>query len=125
VVSPVAQFLVYAGVMAAALGCFLAAFATRKDTPVHKRWGIAGVSIDLGGTAVVLFVYRVLGWTAPPNDPDLVRWHRGFAYAATALVVLVGVSGWRRWPLHTRLWPAFLPVYAVTYALALLAYWPF
>jgi hypothetical protein len=125
VVPPGLQFAVYAGVMGAALACFGVAFAVRKRTAVHKRWGVAGVAIDLGGTVVVLFVYRVLGWTAPPHDPGLVPWHRGFAYAATAFVVLVGVSGWRRWPVHTRLWPVFLPLYTVTYALALAAYWPY
>jgi hypothetical protein len=111
-------------VMGAAFGCFLAAFATRKRTPVHRRWGITWVAIDLAGTAVVLVAYRGFGWVIERSDPTVVFWHRAFAYVATAMVLLVAVSGWRRWKIHTRLWPVFLPLYAVTYVLALWGYWP-
>ena len=117
-------FATYLTVMGAAYACFLRAFAVRKRTPVHKRWGLTGVALDMAGTAVVLVVHRGLGWSLPHRDEALVLWHRGFAYATTAMVLLIAVTGWRRMPLHTRLWPVFLPLYGVTLALAILAYWP-
>ena len=124
-VPPAFLFLVYMAVMGAALACFGRAFRVRKTTPVHRRWGIAGVALDLAGTLVVLVLHRVLGWTLPARDVDVVRWHRGFAYVATALVLAVAVTGWRRARVHHKIAPALLPVYAVTLALALVAYWPF
>ena len=121
--SPV-LFLIYMTVMGAALLCFWRAFFTRRFTPIHKRWGITGVCLDLGGTAAVLLASRVLGWTVVERSHEVVLWHRRFAYAASVMVVLVGLSGWLRWRIHTRLWPFFLPVYTTTYVLALCGYWP-
>jgi hypothetical protein len=118
-------FVVYMGVMGAALACFLGAFATRRRTPVHRRWGILGVALDLAGTVVVLVLHRGLGWSLPARDPTVVLWHRGFAYVATALVLAVAVTGWRRAKVHPRIGPVLVPVYAVTLALALVGYWPF
>jgi hypothetical protein len=117
-------FVAYGLVMTAALGCFAKALATRKNTPVHRRWGISGISIDLGGTFLVWVAYRFFGWTVVPRDPALVSWHRGVAYFATTAALLVGISGWRRWRIHPRLWPVFLPLFLVAYVLAGLAYWP-
>ena len=93
-------FATYLAVMGAAYGCFLRAFATRKNTPVHKRWGLTGVGLDMAGTAVVLVVHRGFGWSLPHRDEALVLWHRGFAYATTAMVLLIAFTGWRRMPLH-------------------------
>jgi hypothetical protein len=112
-------------VMGAALACFARAFLTRKTTPVHRRWGILGVGLDLAGTVVVLVLHRGLGWSLPARDPDVVRWHRGFAYVATALVLAVAVTGWRRARVHPKIGPVLVPVYAVTLGLALGGYWPF
>ena len=42
----------------------------------------------------------------------------------TALVFAVLFTGWRRAPVHHRLGPLLLPLYAITYALALASYWP-
>ena len=119
-----ALFVVYMTVMGAALGCFWRAFFVRRFTPIHKRWGITGVALDLGGTAAVLVAGKILGWHVDERSHEIVLWHRGFAYAASAMVVLVGLSGWFRWRIHTRLWPVFLPLYTTTYALALCGYWP-
>jgi hypothetical protein len=118
-------YLVFLAVMGAALGCFLRAFAMRKTTPIHKRWGVTGVLLDLFGTAVVLVLHRGFGWSMAPRDRTLVLWHRGFAYVASAMVLFVAFTGWRRIPIHKRLWPVFLPLYATTLGLAIAAYWPF
>jgi hypothetical protein len=116
--------LVFLFVMGAALGCFWAAFLRRKTVRVHKRFGIAGAAIDILGTVAVIVTARVLDWHVPPHDETVARVHRAIAYVATALVLLVAATGIRRDPIHTRLWPVFLPVYTVTYALAVWAYAP-
>ncbi len=110
--------------MGAALACFWRAFATRKTTPVHKRWGVAGAAIDLAGTVVVIVVTRGLEWHVPARDDTVAAVHRGFAYVATALVLLVAGTGIAKAAVHKRLWVVFLPVYSATYALAAWAYAP-
>jgi hypothetical protein len=116
--------LVFLVVMGTALGCFWAAFLRRKTVRVHKRFGIAGAAIDLLGTVAVIVTARGFGWHVPPYDETVATVHRTIAYLATALVLLVAATGIRRDPIHTKLWPLFLPVYTVTYALAVWAYAP-
>ena len=116
--------VVFLVVMGAALVCFWAAFVRRKTLRVHKRLGIAGAGIDLLGTVAVVVTSRVLGWHVPAIEPDVARVHRVVAYVATALVLLVAITGSRRDPIHTKLWPLFLPVYTATYVLAVWAYAP-
>jgi hypothetical protein len=123
-VPPDVLAVVFLVVMAAALGCFWAAFAHRKRLRTHKRLGIAGVATDLAGTVAVVVSSRVLGWHVPAHDPAVAAAHRVLAYVATALVLVVAVTGAARVPVHTRLWPVFLPVYTATYALAFWAYAP-
>jgi hypothetical protein len=118
-------FPLYFLVMGAAYACFLRAFAVRKNTPRHVRWAVTGLVLDVAGTLVVLLVHRVLGVAAHVHDADVVRWHRGFAYVTTAMLLFVAWSGWRRRPVHVRMWPVFLPLYGVTLALAVVGYWPF
>ena len=121
---PTALAFTFLAVMGAALACFWRAFSTRKTTPVHKRWGIAGTAIDLAGTGVVIAVTRGLGWHVPARDDTVAAVHRGFAYVATALVLLVAGTGIAKAQVHKRLWIVFLPVYNATYALAAWAYAP-
>jgi hypothetical protein len=123
-VSPLFLSVVFLAVMGAALCLFWAAFLRRKTLRVHKRLGIAGTAVDLLGTLAVVLAVRVLGWDVPPYHPRVAVVHRAFAYVATALVLLVAVTGARRDPIHTRLWPVFLPVYTATYLLAVWAYAP-
>ena len=63
-------FFTYVVVMTAALWCFVQAFRTRFDTPVHKRWGITGCLLSLGGIAVVLVLHYALGWTVDQRFPE-------------------------------------------------------
>jgi hypothetical protein len=122
--APDALAVVFLAVMGAALACFWTAFARRRDLRVHKRWGVAGVVIDLVGTVAVFATTRGLGWSVPPRVLEASEWHRALAYVATALVLLQAVSGMRRWRIHRRLYVVFLPVYNVTYLLAVVAYAP-
>ena len=122
--SPTLLAWIFLAVMGGALACFARAFATRKDTPVHKRWGITGTAVDLVGTVAVLVTSRVLDWHVPANDETVALVHRTIAYVATALVFLVAGTGMARARIHTRLWVVFLPVYTVTYLLAIWAYAP-
>jgi hypothetical protein len=115
---------VFLTVMGTALVCFWAAFFTRKRTPVHKKWGIAGTCVDLLGTVAVFLCARVLDWKVPPRDPGIAAVHRAVAWAATALVLLVAATGMARARIHTKLWAVFLPVYNATYLLAVLGYAP-
>jgi hypothetical protein len=124
VVPPDVLAVVFLVVMGAALGCFWAAFAKRKTLRAHKRWGISGAVIDLAGTAAVFVTTKGLGWHVPSHVEPAAAWHRGLAYAATALVLLQAASGIGRWRIHTRLWVVFLPVYNATYLLAVVAYAP-
>ena len=114
----------YLVVMGASLVCFFRALALRHQTPRHRRWGIAGVALAIGGIVVVVVAYRVFGWVVDQRYPSVVDWHRRVAYAATALVVLVGVSGARRWPIHKQLYKVFLPLYVLALALAAVGYQP-
>jgi hypothetical protein len=123
-VSPTLLSVVFLAVMGAALACFWGAFLRRKTLRVHKRLGIAGAAIDLVGTLAVVLTARVLDWHVPPYHPRVAAVHRALAYVATALVLLVAATGVRRDPIHTRLWPLFLPVYTATYVLAFWAYAP-
>jgi hypothetical protein len=121
---PSVLYYCYLGVMTAAFGCFLQAFRSRRHTPTHKRWAITGVALSLGGIVVVLAGAYLVGWHVPSRFPGVVIWHRRLAYAATLLIVLLAVSGARRWPIHKRLYVIFLPLYAVVLALAAVGYRP-
>jgi drug/metabolite transporter (DMT)-like permease len=110
--------------MAAAVGCFLRAVALRATTPRHVRWALAGVGIDVLGTIVVLLTQRVLGWHVEPHFPDVALVHRAFAYLVTALLAVVAVSGATRRSWHGKVGAVFLPLYVVTYLLAVWAYAP-
>lgn len=117
-------YYVYGLVMLASLGCFLQAWRTRLVTPVHKRWGASGVGLALAGIVVVLVVTYAFEWRVDQRFPTVVRVHRALALAATAMMLFVGITGWRRMPIHTRLYVVFLPLYVATVATALLGYRP-
>ena len=117
-------YYTYGAVMVASLACFAQAYRTRLVTPVHKRWGTAGAALSLGGIVVVLIATYLLDWRVDQRLPDVVRVHRVLALGATALVLLIGISGWKRWPIHTRLYMPFFPLYVATVATALIGYTP-
>jgi heme A synthase len=121
---PDALALVFLAVMGTALCCFARAFSLRKTTPRHIRWAVAGLVLDVLGTVAVVVTTRGLGWHVPHRSEDVALVHRGFAYVASALLVVQAVTGARRHPVHHRLGPVFLVVYAITYALAVAAYAP-
>jgi hypothetical protein len=121
-----AAFLV---VMAGAVGCFVAAFAKRRDRRAHMRLAIAGAAIDVAGTVAVIVTARVFEQHVPARFPDVAAVHRAFAYAATTLLALQVATGIARSrgarPLAALHGPAsalFLPVYVATYVLALVGY---
>jgi hypothetical protein len=111
-------------VMGGAAGCFLRAFALRRETRRHVRWAVAGVVVDVVGTVVVVVTHRLLDWHVVPRFPAVAEVHRVVAYVASALVVLQAWSGATRRPWHRRLWPVFLPVYLGAWLLAFWAYAP-
>ena len=117
-------YYTYGLVMLASLACFGQAYRTRLDTPVHKRWGMTGMALSVGGIVVVLVLTYAFGWRVEQRYPDVVRVHRALALLATALVLFIGISGWRRWPIHTKLYLAFFPLYIATVATALAGYTP-
>ena len=121
---PTLLAVAFLAVMAVALGCFGLAWRHRRDTPRHLRFAVAGALVDVAGTLVVLVTHRGLGWQVPAHDATVALVHRACAYAVTALLVVQAVGGARRWPVHKRLGLPFLVLYAVTYALAVVAYAP-
>lgn len=118
------MYWTYCLVMVGAAACLVAAYRTRFDTPRHRRWGLAGVATALTGVVVVLVLTYALGWRVPQRFPEVVFWHRRLAMLATALLVLVAVSGARRWKIHPPLARALLPLYVVALILASIGYRP-
>ena len=123
--APTLLYPLYLGVMGAAAFCFVTAYRRRYVTSRHMRWALTGLALDLTGTVVVLVFYRVLGWSIPAAFPVVVFWHRRCAYVATALLLLVALSGWRRWRVHPTLGRILLPLYLVTLGLAIVGFWPY
>lgn len=121
---PALLYYAYLAVMAGGLFCFLQAWRHRFDTPRHKRWGLLGTGLSLGGIAVVLLGAYALGWRVAERWPEVVRFHRAAAYVGTALLILTAVTGALRLPLHKRLYLVFLPVYVIVLAAAILGYGP-
>ena len=118
-------FFAYLIVMGAAFWCFVQAYRTRFDTPVHKRWGLAGAVLSLSGIAVVLVLNYAMGWKVEQRFPDVVLWHRRFAYVATTLILLIAITGALRiLKIHTRLYVVFFPIYAIALLLAMIGYKP-
>ena len=85
---------------------------------------VLGAAIDVIGTLAVVFTQRVLAWHVPAAFPTVALIHRGFAYVATAMLVVQAVGGFRHWRMHPAFGLAFLGVYTVTYSLAVVAYGP-
>ena len=117
-------YFLYLVVMAAGLACFLQAYRMRLSTEVHKRWGITGTAISLGGIGVVLLATYLWGWRVEQRLPDVVLWHRRLALVSVTLLVLTAVTGMRRIPIHTRLYVVFLPVYIAALVTAAVGYRP-
>ncbi|MGE0190550.1 MAG: hypothetical protein AB7T63_00780 [Planctomycetota bacterium] len=117
-------FWTYLAVMFAAAVCFAQAYRVRKDTPRHKRFGIAGVLLALGGILVVLALTYVMGWRVPHRFTEVVLWHRRVAYVSTALLLLTAWSGMQRWPRHPLIARVSVAVYLVALALACVGYRP-
>jgi hypothetical protein len=121
-----ATFLV---VMASAAGCFVAAYARRRERRAHVRLALVGAAIDVAGTIVVVVTARGFDLHVPARFEGVALVHRGFAYGATGLLALQAATGfarsrgirpWAAW--HGPAAAVFLPVYLATYVLALVAY---
>lgn len=117
-------YFLYGGVMLAGLCCFLRAFQTRFDTPVHKRWGITGTAISLFGILVVVAGAWLWGWRVDERWPAVVRVHRAVALLALALLVLTATTGMMRHRIHPKLYKVFLPVYVIALITAAFGYKP-
>jgi ABC-type uncharacterized transport system permease subunit len=119
-------YFVYGAVMLLGLVCFVRAFQTRLDTPVHKRWGLRGAVIALAGIAVVVVATYLGGepWQVKERFPDVVLVHRAIALLAFALLLLTAFTGMRRHRLHPRLYVVFMPVYVLALVTAAIGYRP-
>ena len=117
-------YFFYGAVMTAGLVCFIRAYQTRLDTPVHRRWGLTGTAISLTGILVVLVNTYAWGWRLEERWPVVIKVHRGFALAAMALLLLTAITGLARHRIHPRLYVLFLPVYILALLTAALGYGP-
>ena len=120
--SPRVLSVVFLAVMGAAVAFFWAAAANRRHPRLHVRLALIGAAIDIVGTLAVFVTGRWLGWEIPPADAGLALVHRGFAYAATALLVVQATTGFLRLRAHPALGVLFLLVVTATYGLAIFAY---
>lgn len=117
-------YYTYGAVMLASVVCFIQAYRRRFVTPIHKRWAVTGMALTIGGIVVVLVVTYAFGWRVDHRYPVVVRIHRLLALGATALVLFIGYTGWRRSPIHKRLYVVFFPLYVATVLTALIGYRP-
>ena len=117
-------YFLYLAVMTAGLACFIQAWRHRLVTPVHKRWGITGTALSLGGIAVVLLGAEFLGWVVDQRLPWLVTIHRRIALASTALLILTAVTGAMKARIHKKLYVVFLPLYVAALVTAIVGYRP-
>lgn len=117
-------YFLYMAVMTAGLACFVQAWRHRRVTPVHKRWGITGTAISLGGIVVVLLGAEVFGWRVDARLPWLVTIHRQIALVSTALLILTAVTGAMRARIHKKLYVLFLPMYVAALVTAIIGYQP-
>jgi hypothetical protein len=110
--------------MVFALGCFVNAFRLRRrDLARHMFWGKTGAYTVFAGLVAVELVIRVLKWEMPVRSETALHWHIGVAsLAALLLVVLLATGLTRRRALHVRLYPVFLPAYALTVLLSFFAF---
>ena len=65
--------------------------------------GLSNGSV-IGGIVVVIVLTYTLDWRVDQRWPDVVRVHRALALGATALVLAIAVTGWKRWAIHTKLY---------------------
>ena len=80
--------------------------------------------LALGGIAVVLLATYLWGWRVHQRYPEVVLWHRRIALVATALLILVAYSGWKRWPRHPLIARCAVCVFVVALLLAAIGYRP-
>ena len=121
--SPILYFG-YGLVMLVAYGCFLKAYATRLDTPTHKRWGMAGTAISLTGIVVVVIGAYAWGWRPDERWHEMVVVHRAIALVSFLLLMLVAITGALRHKLHPKLYLVFLPAYTLALITAAIGYRP-
>jgi hypothetical protein len=114
----------YGAVMLVAYACFLKAYATRLDTPTHKRWGMAGTAISLTGILVVVVGAYAWGWRPDERWHEMVMVHRAIALVSFALLALTAVTGAKRHKLHPKLFRFFLPAYTLALITAAIGYQP-
>ena len=119
-----ALYYVYATVMIAALYCFVRAWQTRFVTPIHKRFALWGVGLNIGGVLAVIVAHRMWGWVVEHRIEDVVTWHRRLAYVSSALIILIAITGALRMSIHKRLYIIFFPLYIIVLVTALIGYKP-
>lgn len=96
-----------------------------KTASTHGYWMLGGLCATLG-TAVVLIVgVNVYGATYSPASwlvsmaGDHAKWvlliHRGISTLTFVLLLIQGWAGWRRHPLHLRLYKIVIPLWLTSY----------
>lgn len=111
-------------VMFTALYLFVRAFQVRRrDLALHQRLGKSGALLVFVGLLAVEVLARGLGWEFPIRSESMLRIHIWVATLALAVLILLVVSGMKRWrALHIRLYLLFFPLYVATIVLSLFAF---
>lgn len=115
-------------VMTAATLCFAFGYAQRiRNNALHRRWMATGIVLTAGIAVVLVIGVHVFGATYGPSPwlVDLLgsegaawrvlRAHRVLASVTFLVLAAQGVTGWRRHPLHRRLWRLAVPLWIASY----------
>ena len=115
-------------VMSAATVCFAAGFAVRhSNNALHRKLMATGFVLTAAIAVVLVIAVNVFGATYGPADwlltaaggetgaRGVLIAHRIVATVTFLFLLAQVITGWRRHPLHHRLYKAVVPLWLITY----------
>ena len=115
-------------VFTAATLCYALGFANRhRNNPLHQKLMISGFILTLGIAVVLVAGVQIFGATYAPagwlinvaggdqGAQTVLIVHRLFATVALLFLIAQVITGWRRHPLHRRLFRPVIVLWLVTY----------
>jgi len=122
------MILLVQAVMTAATVCFALGYVQRfRDNARHRAWMAAGIVLTIGIAVVLVAGVHLFGATYGPAPwlidlmggeapaRQVLSAHRALATLTFLALVAQGFAGWRRHPLHRRLWRLVIPLWIASY----------